>query len=182
MKKICIPLANGFEEVEAVTIIDICRRAEIEVTIAGVEGLNISGSHNIKVTADIEIQNINPNEFDMIVLPGGLPGAETLANNPIVQKILKEQKSKNGLIGAICAAPYALHKAGVLDGEYTCYPSWENKINLDNYQSDENIVTDGNIITSKGVGTSLCFALELVKILKGPKVYRDISNAVLADC
>ncbi|NBQ34745.1 MAG: DJ-1 family protein, partial [Gammaproteobacteria bacterium] len=70
MKKICIPLANGFEEVEAVTIIDICRRAEIEVTIAGVEGLNISGSHNIKVIADIEIQNINPNEFDMIVLPG----------------------------------------------------------------------------------------------------------------
>ena len=98
MKKICIPLANGFEEVEAVTIIDICRRAEIEVTIAGVEGLNISGSHNIKVTADTEIQNINPNEFDMIVLPGGLPGAETLANNPIVQKILKEQKSKNGHI------------------------------------------------------------------------------------
>jgi len=182
MKKICVPLANGFEEVEAITIIDICRRAEIEVTIAGVEGLNISGSHNIIVTADIEIQNINPNEFDMIVLPGGLPGAETLANNPIVQKILKEQKSKNGLIGAICAAPYALHKAGVLDGEYTCYPSWENKINLDNYQSDENIVTDGNITTSKGVGTSLCFALELVKILKGPKVHRDISNAVLANC
>ena len=182
MKKICVPLANGFEEVEAITIIDICRRAEIEVTIAGVEGLNISGSHNIIVTADIEIQNINPNEFDMIVLPGGLPGAETLANNPIVQKILKEQKSKNGLIGAICAAPYALHKAGVLDGEYTCYPSWENKINPDNYQSVENIVKDGNIITSKGVGTSLCFALELVKILKGSKVHRDISNAVLADC
>jgi len=182
MKKICVPLANGFEEVEAITIIDICRRAEIEVTIAGVEGLNISGSHNIIVTADIEIQNINPNEFDMIVLPGGLPGAETLANNPIVQKILKEQKSKNGLIGAICAAPYALHKAGVLDGEYTCYPSWENKINPDNYQSVENIVKDGNIITSKGVGTSLCFALELVKILKGPMVHRDISNAVLADC
>jgi 4-methyl-5(b-hydroxyethyl)-thiazole monophosphate biosynthesis len=182
MKKICVPLANGFEEVEAITIIDICRRAEIEVTIAGVEGLNISGSHNIIVTADIEIQNINPNEFDMVVLPGGLPGAETLANNPIVQKILKEQKSKNGLIGAICAAPYALHKAGVLDGEYTCYPSWENKINPDNYQSVENIVKDGNIITSKGVGTSLCFALELVKILKGPKVHRDISNAVLANC
>ena len=94
MKKICVPLANGFEEVEAVTIIDICRRAEIQVTIAGIEGLNISGSHNIKVRADIEILNIDLNEFDMIVLPGGLPGAETLANNATVLKILKEQNSK----------------------------------------------------------------------------------------
>ena len=131
MAKILVPIANGFEEIEAISVIDICRRAGIEVVTAGVEDKVLIGAHNIKIEMDKKIDEVKSSDFDMIVLPGGLPNAFTLAEDKDVQRLLKEFEEKNKKIGAICAAPYALHKAGVLNQNYTCYPSFEKKIKDD---------------------------------------------------
>jgi len=181
MAKIVVPISNGFEEIEAISIIDICRRAEIEVTVAALENITTTGAQNIKVTADCMIENINESDFDMIVLPGGLPNAFTLAENAKVQSLLKQFKQSDKNIGAICAAPYALHKADVLNENYTCYPSFEQKIRLDGYQNDKSsIITDKKVITSRGPGTAMDFALEIVSILKDKETSQNIRKGVLA--
>ena len=179
MAKIIIPISNGFEEIEAITIIDVCRRADIEVTIAGVEDLEITGAHGIKIISDTTIDNISSNDFDMIVLPGGLPNAFTLAENEKVQSLLKEFKEKKRKIGAICAAPYALHKAGVLNENFTCYPSFEEKIKLDGYHPNDSVVIDNNVITSRGPATAMSFALEIVNILCDEDIYTNVKNGLL---
>ena len=180
MPKILVPISNGFEEVEAVSIVDVCRRAGIEVTTAGIEDKVLIGAHNIKIEMDKKITEVNSNDFDMIVLPGGLPNAFTLAEDKDVQRLLKEFKEKNKKIGAICAAPYALFKADVLNENYTCYPSFEQKIKDDGYQNNQNVVLDGNVMTSRGPATAIEFALEIVKILKGEEVYASVKNGLLA--
>ena len=179
MANILIPISNGFEEIEAISIIDVCRRANIEVTIAAVEDLTTIGAHNIKIQADCKIEDISSDNFDMIVLPGGLPNAFTLAENSRVQLLLKEFKDKNKKIGAICAAPYALYKAGVLNKNYTCYPSFEKKIKEDGYFSNKDIVIDDKVITSRGPATAMIFALEIVKILCNDEVYINLKNGLL---
>ncbi len=179
MSKIVIPISNGFEEIEAISIIDICRRANIEVIIAGVEALETIGAHNIKVTADCKIEDVKEDDFDLIVLPGGLPNAFTLADNEHVQKLLKEFKASDKYIAAICAAPYALHKAEVLNKDYTCYPSFEQKIVPENYISNQNVVKDGNVITSRGPATAMEFALKIVKLLKGDEIYEELREGLL---
>ena len=179
MAKIILPISNGFEEIEAISIIDVCRRANIEVTIAAVEDLTTIGAHNIKIQADCKIEDISSDDFDMIVLPGGLPNAFTLADNEKVQSLLKEFKLKNKKIGAICAAPYALHKADVLNENFTCYPSFENKIKIDGYHKNDAIVTDNNVITSQGPATAMIFALEIVNILCSEEIYTEVKNGLL---
>lgn len=180
MPKILITISNGFEEIEAISIIDICRRANIKVTIAGVEGLEISGAHGIKIISDEKIENVSSDDFDMIVLPGGLPNAFTLAENKKVQSLLKEFKDKNKKIGAICAAPYALHKADVLNENYTCYPSFEKKIKENGYHADDNVVIDSNVITSRGPATAMIFALEIVNLLCDKEIYNSVKDSLLA--
>lgn len=179
MAKIIVPISNGFEEIEAITIIDVCRRANIEVVIAAVEELETIGAHNIKIEAECKIEDINSDDFDMIVLPGGLPNAFTLADNEKVQSLLKEFKLKNKKIGAICAAPYALHKADVLNENFTCYPSFEKKIRLDGYHENDAIVIDNNVITSRGPGTAMSFALEIVNILCDEETYISVKSGLL---
>lgn len=179
MAKIIIPISNGFEEIEAITIIDVCRRANIEVTIAGVEDLEITGAHGIKIISDTTIENITSDNFDMIVLPGGLPNAFTLADNEKVQSLLKEFKEKKKKIGAICAAPYALQTAGVLNENFTCYPSFEEKIKLDGYHPNDSVVIDNDVITSRGPATAMNFALEIVKILCKENIYANVKNGLL---
>ena len=180
MPKILVPISNGFEEVEAVSIVDVCRRAGIEVTTAGIEDKVLIGAHSIKIEMDKKITEVNSNDFDMIVLPGGLPNAFTLAENSDVQRLLKEFKIKNKKIGAICAAPYALFKADVLSENYTCYPSFEKNIKENGYKNDQNVVLDADVITSKGPATAVEFALEIVKILKGEEIYLSVKNEFLA--
>lgn len=180
MAKLVIPISNGFEEIEAISIIDICRRAQIEVTIAALENLLTLGAHNIKVEADCMIEEINENDFDMIVLPGGLPNAFTLAENKKVIDLLKQFKEKNKNIGAICAAPFALHTADVLNKNYTCYPSFEEKIRLDGYQNSDQYVIDEKVITSRGPATAMSFALQIVEILKGKELSNKIKSEILA--
>lgn len=179
MSKILVPISNGFEEIEAVSIIDVCRRAGIEVTVAAVENLETTGANGIKIVANCKIEDVKHDDFDMIVLPGGLPNAFTLAENTHVQTLLKQFKANNKNIGAICAAPYALHEAGVLNQNYTCYPSFEEKIRLDGYTSSENVVQDQNVITSRGPATAMQFALQIVKLLKGETTYNEIKQGLL---
>ena len=179
MANILVPISNGFEEIEAITIIDICRRANIHVTIAAVENIQTIGAHNIKIEANYKIEEVTSDDFDMIVLPGGLPNAFTLAQNENVQKLLKEFKQKNKKIGAICAAPYALHTADVLNENYTCYPSFEQKIRINGYHKKDAVVIDDNVITSRGPATAMLFALEIVNILLGEEKYLEIKNGLL---
>ncbi|MCK4442776.1 MAG: DJ-1/PfpI family protein, partial [Sulfurovaceae bacterium] len=141
----------------------------------------VLGANGITIQADIPIKTVIAEDFDMIVLPGGWGGTYALAENPKVQSLLKEFKSQDKIIGAICAAPFALKTAGVLGDNYTCYPSVEEEIKQDGYRSDKKVVIDGNIITSRGPGTSLCFGLEIVKQLVGVDTYQAVKEGMLLD-
>ncbi len=182
MSKVLIPLAIGFEEIEAVTIIDILRRAEVEVVVASLNSDTlVKGANNISIQTDTPIQQIDSNTLDMIILPGGWDGTNRLAKDKNVQSLLKEMDAKNKYIGAICAAPFALHKAGVLKENFTCYPSTEEQIRIDGYQGDKSmVVKDANVITSRGPATAICFALEIVKELQGIESYKALKSGLLA--
>jgi len=181
MAKILVPLASGFEEIEAVSIVDVVRRSNIEVVIAAMDNnLLVKGANGISVEANVNIQSLDIKEFDMIVLPGGWDGTDILAQNKTVQEMLKYMK-KNKQIAAICAAPYALHKAGVLNHNYTCYPGAQDKIRLDGYHKDDSIVIDSNVITSRGPGTALCLGLEIVKQLDSIETYNALKDGLLAN-
>lgn len=183
MRKVLVPLATGFEEIEAVSIIDVLRRAEINVLVASLNEISaVKGANGITVQADVMISDVNIDELDMIVLPGGWGGTHALAENETVQNILKEMDRNGKNIGAICAAPFALDKAGVLKDRYTCYPSVEEQIKAGGYQGDkEMVIEDANIMTSRGPGTAICFALQIVKKLKGKETYLSLKSGLLAD-
>ncbi len=182
MSKVLVPLANGFEEIEAVSIIDVLRRADIEVIVAALDSNKlVEGANGIKVEADTSIPNVDVESLDMVVLPGGWGGTHALAEDENVQQILKEMDQKGKNIGAICAAPFALNAAGVLKDEYTCYPSVEEQINKEGYQGDKAMVVESrNVMTSRGPGTALCFALSIVKKLKGEEMYTMLKDGLLA--
>lgn len=181
MAKVMIPLAKGFEELEAVALIDILRRAQVEVIIAGVGKKMIFGAHNIQIQCERLVSEIKSDEIDMILLPGGWDGTHALADDTDVQRLLKEMDAKQKLIGAICAAPYALNKAGVLKHNYTCYPSVEEQIRHEGYSQEQKVVTDGNVMTSRGPGTAVCFALAIVERLKDAKTAQALKEGMLLD-
>ena len=181
MTKVLIPLAKGFEEIEAVSLIDVLRRAEIEVTVAGIKKKQVEGANGITIKADAIIADMKSDDFDMIVLPGGWDGTYALADDEDVQRLLKEMKAKDKMIGAICAAPFALNKAGVLNKNYTCYPSVENEIRLEGYSADKKVVIDGKVMTSRGPATAICFAIAIVEQLKGAEMASALREGLLAD-
>jgi 4-methyl-5(b-hydroxyethyl)-thiazole monophosphate biosynthesis len=181
MAKVCIPLANGFEDIEAITLIDVLRRGGLEVITAGVGGEVITSAHNVKIHADTTIEKVNADEFDLVVLPGGLPGATNLANSNEVKNLLKAMDEKGKYVGAICAAPIALKEAGVLKDKYTAYPGWEENIRKEGYVSDAKVVEDKNVLTSKGPATAMCFGLEIVKKFAGDEIYNQLKSGLLAD-
>ena len=182
-KKVLVPLAKGFEEIEAVSIIDVLRRAEIEVLIGSLDAtMLVKGANGITIEADVEVKNISADSLDMIVLPGGWDGTHALADDANVQKLLREMDAKGKNIGAICAAPFALNKAGVLKERYTCYPSVEAEIDKEGYMGDKMmVVEDVNIMTSRGPATALCFALSIVKKLKGEEQFAALKKGLLAN-
>ncbi len=182
MSKVLVPIATGFEEIEAVSIIDVLRRAEIEVLVASLgENTLVKGANGITIQTELEIKNISADDIEMIVLPGGWDGTYALADDKNVQRILKEMDAKGKQIAAICAAPFALNKAGVLKENYTCYPSVEEQIREEGYQGDSSmVVEDTNVMTSRGPGTAMCFALEIVKKLKGEETFKALKSGLLA--
>ncbi|MBD3796718.1 MAG: DJ-1/PfpI family protein [Campylobacterales bacterium] len=183
MSKVLVPLANGFEEIEAVTIIDVLRRAEIDVLIGALKAQPyVAGAHKMFLQTDCLVEKVTADMIDMIVLPGGWGGTLALAEDENVQKLLKDMDAKGKEIGAICAAPLALHKAGVLKQNYTCYPSVEEEIRTNGFVGDKAmVVEDGNVMTSRGPATAMCFALAIVKKLKGIEVYNSVKNGLLAN-
>ena len=181
MTKVCIPLANGFEDIEAVTLIDVLRRGGLEVVTAGVGGEVITSAHNVKIFSDKKIEDIKADDFDLVVLPGGLPGATNLAESEEVKNLLQEMDKKGKYVGAICAAPIALKEAGVLKEKYTAYPGWEENIRKEGYVSDKKVVEDKNVLTSKGPATAICFGLEIVKKFVGEEKYNQLKSGLLAD-
>lgn len=185
MATILLPLAQGFEEVEAVSLIDVLRRAGIDVRIAHMDreddGNLVLGANGITIQADTSIANVVEEDFDMILLPGGWDGTYILADNPTVQRLLKEFNEKGKMVGSICAAAFALKAAAVLGNDYTCYPAAKDEVNHPGYREDQAVVTDGNIMTSRGPGTALCFGLEIVKHFSGEETYQAIKDGMLLD-
>ena len=176
-------LADGFEEVEALAPVDLLRRAKQQVTTVGVTGKVVSGSHGIPVTADITAEELKIGaDMEMIVLPGGMPGTTNLAACEKLTEALKKADQEKRGIAAICAAPSVLGNAGLLEGKKaTCYPGVESKLTGADFVTDP-VAKDGNIITSRGLGTAIEFAAEIVaylldesaaKSLKESVVYRD---------
>jgi 4-methyl-5(b-hydroxyethyl)-thiazole monophosphate biosynthesis len=179
MTKILIPLAKGFEEIEAVTNIDVLRRAGLEVSTAGIGSREIEGDHGIKVETDIEISDVNAEDFDAVVLPGGMPGAANLRDSNQLRNIIKKLNEDNKLCAAICAAPIVLEAAGILDGKNaTSYPGFDKDMSSCNYK-EENVVIDGNIITGRGPGVAMEFALALVEYLLDDKTRIELQKSML---
>ncbi len=173
-------LAEGFEEIEAVSIIDILRRGGIEVHSAYLDKELVTGANGITLQANISLKVALPDEYDIIVLPGGWDGTNRLAENPLAQTVIKRFASDGKWVAAMCAAPYALHVAGVLSPRYTCYPSVEEQIRPEDRVSDEKVVVDGKVITSQGPGTAICFGLEIVKQLVGDESYQNVKSGTLS--
>jgi protein deglycase len=180
VKTACILLADGFEEVEAITPIDYLRRAGIDVKILGVTGKTVSGSHGIRVEATVGTEGFN-DDYDCVVVPGGDRGAENIAASPAAVYLVKRHFGAGKLIAAICAAPaVVLHRAcGILAGKrFTCYPGLEAKVTGAVF-SEERVVSDGNLITSRAAGCSGEFARAIVSHLAGETAAAKLAEKVL---
>jgi 4-methyl-5(b-hydroxyethyl)-thiazole monophosphate biosynthesis len=173
-------LAEGFEEIEAVSIIDILRRGGVEVHSAYLDSELVTGANGITIQANISLKVAAPDDYDIVVLPGGWDGTNRLAENPLAQTVIKRFAADGKWVAAMCAAPYALHAAGVLSKRYTCYPSVEEQIRPDDRVADEKVVIDGKVITSQGPGTAICFGLEIVRQLVGEQSYTAVKEGTLS--
>ena len=167
MSRALVPLAQGCEELEAITITDLLIRAGVKVTTAGLDNQPVIASRGTQIIPDTNIDTVKDELFDLVVLPGGLPGADHLRDDPRIQALLKNHSSNQKLLAAICAAPRAFAAAGLLDGkQVTCYPGSLDDYPQLNIQSSA-IEIDGQIITSRGPGTAMDFALTLIEQLEG---------------
>ena len=177
---ICVQLADGFEEVEAVTVVDLLRRANIDViTVSIMNRLEITGAHDIKIMADKLFENIDFDDCEMIILPGGGGGATKLDNHEGIIEKLKHFNKNGKWIAAICAAPMILGHHGIFSGQQaTIYEGMEDELKGAVYV-DKKVVVDGHIITSQGPATAINFALTIIKIIKGVKVATEIADDLL---
>ncbi len=169
MASVLIPLAQGCEELEAVTIIDLLRRAEVNVVTAGLDNQPVTTARGITLIPDTTLDEALKQPYEMIILPGGMPGSNHLEQNNRLRQALIKQVQQEKYIAAICAAPKVFAAAGLLDGLHaTSYPGFLDKMEIKGmHYLDEMVVHDGNIITSQSPGTAMDFALYLIEILKG---------------
>jgi len=180
MKNITVHLAEGFEEIEAISIIDVLRRAEFKVKVVSITGeLEVTGSHNIKVTADALFEDIDYSVIDMIVLPGGMPGAANLkAHSGLREQILNFNDSEKPM-AAICAAPMVFGNLGLLkEKQATCYPGFEDELH-GAIITGEAVAEAGNIITGKGAGVAIKFALKIIEKFNGKEVADDLGAKMI---
>lgn len=183
MKKVLILLGEGFEEIEALTPVDYLRRMDIVVDTCSIgKEKKVAGAHNIIVEADKIIDEINDSrDYDAIIIPGGLPGATNLRDNERVIELVKEFNEKEKLIGAICAGPIVLEKAGIIKGlELTSYPGFEDDLKEGIYK-EEIIVQDGNVITARGPAVAVYFALKIVENLLDEEKVEELRQDILLD-
>lgn len=182
MKKVLVLLANGFEEIEALSVVNVLRRAQVICQMGSLGTEYVKGTHNIEVKSDVNINDININEYDGVVLPGGLPGAYNLRDSEKVREIVQKFNNDGKIIAAICAAPEALESFNILNGKKcTSYPEFiKDKSNL-NYIENQIVVEDGNIITSRGPATAIEFSLAILKKLGYKKEYEEIKKGMLVN-
>lgn len=173
-------LADGFEEIEALCVLDFLRRASVPVVTVGVTGKIANGSHNIPVICDIEEKELDTkSDFEMIILPGGMPGSVNLDNSKVVDVMIKRAVAEDKFICAICAAPFVLGKRGALEGKRaTCYPGFEKQL-TGAAIVDAGVVRDGKIITGRAMGASHDFGLEIVEAICGKEERKRLAEAVL---
>ena len=179
-KRVLVPIADGIEEIEAVCIIDVLRRAGADVTVASVNDLTVTASRGVKLVADCCIDACADREFDLIALPGGIPGAEHLRDDPHLLKLLEDQQTRQRLYGAICASPaVVLQHHGLLKGrEGTCHPGFADRLK-NTEKLEARVVVDGNCITSRGPGTAIEFALKLVEQLFGAAKAEEVAKPMV---
>ncbi len=180
MKTVCVPLAPGFEEIEAVTIIDVLRRAGVRVVIAGTAAGPIRGSHQITITPDTTVDAVDAEALDMIALPGGMPGSLHLRDNAAVRALVAQLAARGRYTTAICAAPVVLAAEGLLAGRRaTSHPSVRDQIGAAVYEESA-VVEDGSVITSCGAGTAMALALHLVRLLFDEDTAERLRTAMVA--
>lgn len=179
MKKLLVMLADGFEEIEALTVVDILRRANVKCSMCTLEEKEVRGTHDIKVIADISIDNESVKDYDGVILPGGLPGATNLRDSEKVLNLIRDYNKKDKLIAAICAAPIVLSEAGLTEGKaITSYPGFEEQLGNCLYKEDL-VVRDGNIITSRGPATAMLFAYEILNYFGYKKEAENLYEGML---
>ena len=176
---IAVLLADGFEEIEALTPVDMLRRAGLDVKTVAIGPKIAVGSHGISVICDLEAKDVNENEISMLVLPGGMPGSLNLDASPYTDKFIDAVIKNGARLAAICAAPLVLGRRGLLQGkEAICYPGFESELTGAKI-SEKAVVTDGNITTAKGMGVALAFAEELVSLVCGEEKKNELSSAIM---
>ena len=182
MKKVAVHLVTGFEEIEAITIIDVLRRANLEVTTVSMTASNeVTGAHQIPVIADVLFSEVEYSNIDALVLPGGMPGAKNLDEHEGLQQQITQFNHEQKLLGAICAAPLVFGHLGILKGKKAvCYPGFESELHGAEILKSPTAVS-GNIVTGTGVGTALKFALQLVEELAGKEKSKQLAKAVLVE-
>jgi protein deglycase len=183
-QRVLLPLADGFEEIEAITIIDVLRRAGLVVVVAGLTEATLArGAHGIAVEVDCNLDDVDLEVIDAVVLAGGLPGATNLRDDRRVIGALQYMAARGRWTAAICAAPIALAEAGLLSDSSvraTSYPAFRDRLGNAEVVSDEPVVISGRVLTSAGPGTALDFALTLAAVLVGPELASEIAVAMLA--
>lgn len=180
MKKVCVFLADGFEEIEGLTVVDVLRRAGADVeTVSIMKERTVRGSHNIPVIADKIFEEADASEADMLVLPGGMPGTLNLKAHKGLEGLLKEADREKKQVAAICAAPTVLSSIGILKGRKACaYPSFEKELDCAEVVK-EPCVTDGHVTTGRGMGAAIPFALKLTAILFGDEKAEEIRTSIV---
>ena len=180
MSKLGIFMADGCEEIEGLTVVDLVRRAGIEIEMISVSGeKNVTGSHKIAFQTDVSKADADFASYDGIVLPGGMPGTTHLMEDETVNRVIKEFAQDGKLVAAICAAPSVLGNAGLLEGKTaTCYPGVEGKLTGANFVTNS-VAKDGNIITSRGMGTAIDFAAALIARLQDEKKAEEIKASII---
>ena len=178
MKKAAVFLAEGFEEIEALTVVDILRRAKVKCDMVSLDKLEVNGGHNILVKAD-KVLSDEIKDYDLIVLPGGMPGTTNLQNDSKLIELIKYFDENKKLIGAICAAPIVLGTAEIIEGRnITSYPGFEDELKGCNYIDNEVVVVDNNIITSRGPATAIEFSYKLLEALE-ENSYKDLREGMM---
>ena len=181
MEKILVPLAEGFEEIEAMCIVDVLRRADLEVIIAGLDEVRVRGAHGVTIEADAPLAEVDLDSITAVVLPGGLPGSTNLAADPRILWLVRRLAALDRTTAAIGAAPLDLQAAGVLEGHrITCHPSMRERLAEAGPLADPRVVESGSVLTSQGPGTALEFALALVKRFRGAEKADELAAGMLA--
>lgn len=173
-------LGKGFEELEALAPVDILRRCGVDVCTAGIGGKTVEGSHGIPVVADCTVEEIDQGKLNMIVLPGGLGGVQSMLDCPVALEAIQQAWNDGKYVAAICAAPMVLARLGISNGRsITSYPGIEDQLGQCDYHTDRAVVVDGNLITSRGPGTAMAFGLELARILGGADIMEKTAQGML---